>query len=108
MGPLEMPWDGEIIACTPEQRFVDVQHRGPFRTWWHEHGLEAVDLGDGTVGTRLTDRVLFRSPLGLIGRGITWAYVGPQLSGLFAYRDLALRRRFGDLTQPPTTPTQTA
>ena len=108
LGPVTVPWDGEIVACTPEERFVDIQHRGPFRTWWHEHGLEKMTLPDGTSGTRLTDRVLFRSPLGPIGRAATWAYVGPQLLSLFAYRDLTLRRRFGEAhsthTQRGTTP----
>ena len=100
---MTLPWDGEIIACTPEDRFIDVQNRGPFRTWWHEHGVEATILPDGTTGTRLTDRVLFRSPFGLIGRVATWAYVGPQLLGLFAYRNLALRRRFGEVRGGETT-----
>jgi len=106
LGPITLPWEGEIIACEQEQRFIDVQHRGPFRTWWHAHGFEATSLPDGSIGTRITDRVLFRSPLGLIGRAITWAYVGPQLLSLFAYRDLALRRRFGEFTEDhtPTAP----
>jgi len=108
LGPAKLAWDGEIIACEPGVRFVDIQHRGPFRTWWHEHGLEPVTLDDGRTGTRLTDRVLFRSPLGLIGRVVTWAYVGPQLLALFAFRDRALGRRFGLVTQPSSTGTYTS
>lgn len=33
------------------RRFVDVQERGPFKSWWHEHLFEDLD-----GATRMTDR----------------------------------------------------
>jgi ligand-binding SRPBCC domain-containing protein len=43
-------------------RFVDEQQRGPFRRWRHEHAFTAAG-----GGTRMTDAVEFRSPLGPAG-----------------------------------------
>jgi len=43
-------------------RFVDEQQRGPFRRWRHEHTFTAAD-----GGTRMSDAVEFRSPLGPAG-----------------------------------------
>ena len=44
-------------------RFVDVQLRGPFRRWWHEHTFAAAANGE----TVMTDVVQYQSPLGLLG-----------------------------------------
>lgn len=99
LGPVRLPWAGEVVAWEPPHRFVDVQHEGPYRCWWHEHRLEAVELPDGTAGTRLIDRVRFASPLGPIGRLATWVFVAPTMQRLFAFRTHALRARFG-VAQP--------
>lgn len=96
LGPLSMPWEGEVVAWEPGRRFVDIQRRGPFGSWWHEHAFEPVRLADGSVATRLLDRVLFASPLGPIGRVATALFVRRQLLDLFAFRNGALRLRFGD------------
>ena len=40
-------------------RFVDAQHRGPYRAWWHEHHFRAD--GDRTI---MEDRVYYAPPLG--------------------------------------------
>ncbi len=96
LGPVQLPWAGEVVAWEPGRRFVDIQRRGPFGAWWHEHAFEPITLVDGTQGTRLHDRVLFASPLGPIGRIATALFVRTQLLDLFAFRDGALRLRFGD------------
>ena len=45
------------------RRFVDEQQRGPFRFWWHEHRF-----AEREGWTEMTDFVVYRSPLGPIGR----------------------------------------
>ncbi len=97
LGPLRIPWEGEVAAWEPNERFVDIQRRGPFGCWWHEHRFTAITLPDGSHGTELSDRVLFKSPLGPLGTLATALFVRQQLLDLFAFRDHALRLRFGDI-----------
>jgi ligand-binding SRPBCC domain-containing protein len=52
----------EVTEYEYPRRFVDEQQRGPFRQWRHEHTFTAAD-----GGTRMTDAVEFRSPLGPAG-----------------------------------------
>ncbi len=108
LGPVTLPWEGEIVAWEPGRRFVDIQRKGPFGSWWHAHSFESVELGDGTSATRVHDHVYFASPLGPVGRLATSLFVRPQLMALFAYRDGALRLRFGDIPSTESTPTGAA
>jgi ligand-binding SRPBCC domain-containing protein len=103
MGPVTLPWEGEIVAWEPGRRFVDIQRKGPFGSWWHAHSFEPVELEDGTPATAVHDQVFFASPLGPIGRLATALFVRSQLMALFAFRNGALRLRFGDVA--PSTPT---
>lgn len=104
LGPLALPWEGEVVAWEPGHRFVDIQRRGPFGCWWHAHTFTAERHADGTDGTRLHDRVLFASPLGPLGSLATALFVRGQLLDMFAFRDRSLRRRFGDApADAPTT-----
>lgn len=52
-----------ITAVDPPTRFEDVQERGPFAWFRHEHRFEALP-GDGT---RMRDRWEHRSPFGPLG-----------------------------------------
>jgi len=51
-----------ISELDPPIRFVDCQHRGPFKEFVHEHTFVHVD-----GGTHVTDRVRFAAPLGPLG-----------------------------------------
>lgn len=62
-----------ISALERPTRFVDEQVRGPFAQWWHEHRFTPID--DTT--TEMVDVIVFRAPLGILGRiaeriGLTW------------------------------------
>jgi ligand-binding SRPBCC domain-containing protein len=59
VGPLRFDWTGEIVEHDAPSRFVDVQRKGPFRTYRHTH-LFAAEGG----GTRLTDVIEYELPLG--------------------------------------------
>ena len=62
-------WQSSIEVWEPPHRFVDVQTRGPYRRWRHEHVLEEVaggticrDVVDYAVlGGWLVDRFLVRN-----------------------------------------------
>jgi ligand-binding SRPBCC domain-containing protein len=75
-------WTSVIQAWEPPHRFVDVQLRGPFALWHHDHRFEATPDG----GTLMTDRV---------HHGVGW---GP--AGTLARRSFVRRERRRDLRPP--------
>ena len=84
-------WRAFVREYDPPVRFLDVQVRGPYARWEHRH----LFLVDGQ-GTRVEERVVYRLPLGPLGRLAHTVLVGRQLATLWAYR----RRRIGDVLGP--------
>ncbi len=81
VGPFGVTWDGTIAEYADQQFFRDVQNRGPFGAWSHTHSFMA-EAG----GTRVTDRVEYEPPLGVIGKLLDPVVVRPWLAFLFNYR----------------------
>lgn len=80
-------WRTEIAVWEPPRRFVDVQVRGPYRRWVHEHTFEPVD-----GGTLMTDIVNYR----VWGGGLIHAlFVRRDVQGIFKHRSHVLGQRFG-------------
>jgi uncharacterized protein (TIGR01777 family) len=77
------PWE-------PGRRFADLQEKGPYRFWWHEHTFQAD--GGRTV---MEDRVFYTPPLGLVGRLANRVFIGSTLTKIFQYRGDVIRLRFG-------------
>jgi len=75
-----------------EAMFVDAQHRGPYRAWWHEHRFH--QHGDRTV---MEDVVYYAPPLGVLGALANRFLVTGQLRRIFGYRDAMIRQRFGTI-----------
>ncbi len=75
-------WRSEITVWEPPRRFVDVQRRGPYRLWEHEH-LFLPQEG----GTLVQDRVRYAVPGGpLLEPLVDRLLVRPDLERIFAYR----------------------
>ena len=85
-----MLWRTRIEVWEPETRFVDVQLRGPYRLWRHEHRFSDVD-----GGTQMIDRVEYAMPLGPLGEIARAVYVRRMLEHIFDYRHEAVEREFG-------------
>lgn len=83
-------WLTEITAWEPGRRFVDVQRRGPYRLWEHEHRFEA----EGGA-TRMADTLRYLPPGGPLASGIDRLFVHGQVEEIFRYRAQAIRREFG-------------
>jgi ligand-binding SRPBCC domain-containing protein len=75
-------WRTRIDAFEPGVRFVDTQLRGPYRRWEHTHGFG--DAPDGA--TRVTDRVVYELPLGLLGDVAHAVLVRRALRRIFDFR----------------------
>lgn len=86
-----MRWRTEIEDWDPGQRFVDVQLRGPYRAWWHEHRFYPAADGQHTV---MEDTVLYALPAGPLGWLAHRLVVGPMLRRIFTYRAHAIGWRF--------------
>ena len=76
-----MTWKSRIEEWRPNERFVDVQLRGPYGKWHHTH-----EFADHDHGTLVRDRVCYRLPLGWLGDRIAGRYVASDLRRIFAYR----------------------
>jgi ligand-binding SRPBCC domain-containing protein len=90
---LPIAWRSEITAWEPPHLFVDVQRRGPFRHWAHEHLLEERD-----GGTALRDRVTYEPRGGAI---VDRLLVRRDLERIFAYRRGAILELLGPDSPAP-------
>ena len=86
---LWLTWISLIEVWEPETLFVDVQEKGPFASWRHEHFF---------FEGRLLDRVTYEVPLAMLGgRLADRALVRPEIKHMFEYRHgvtaVALRPR---------------
>ena len=71
-------WHTEITDWSPPHRFVDVQRRGPFALWEHEHTFEAT-IG----GTLMRDTVDYSIALARLSNRLV---VARDLRAIFEYR----------------------
>ena len=88
---LPLRWRTLIEEWREGERFVDRQVRGPYALWHHTHLFE--DLPEG--GTRITDRVRYRAPFGIIGRIAVSLYIQRDLERVFAFRRKMIGEWFG-------------
>ena len=88
---LPLRWRTFIREYDPPVRFLDVQIRGPLARWEHRH----IFLGEAG-GTSVEDRIVYRLPLGALGRLAHAVVVQRQFAALWAHR----RRKISELLAP--------
>lgn len=81
-GPVGFSWDLTHAASETQPGFVDLQERGPFRSWRHDHRF----LPDGNGGSILEDRVTWELPLGAAGRTLAGRKLQTEMDRLFTMR----------------------
>jgi len=74
------------VASEPPHYFEDRQVRGAFKSWRHQHFIEAHPQG-----TRLVDDIEFEPPFGFPGRMLAPLLILPRLRRIFAFRHEATR-----------------
>lgn len=84
-----MKWRTLIDEWRPEEKFVDLQLRGPYSLWRHTHTFEEVD-----GGTMVRDRVEYALPLGPLGSIAHAIFVRRQLRTIFDFRARTMREIF--------------
>jgi ligand-binding SRPBCC domain-containing protein len=85
-------WLTEITHVRDGVYFVDEQRVGPYRLWHHEHIFESVD-----GGVKMTDRVTYVLPFGLLGDIVHAVWVGKRLNDIFDFRQVKIKELFGSL-----------
>jgi ligand-binding SRPBCC domain-containing protein len=85
-------WVTEITHVEAPHRFVDEQRVGPYAIWHHEHFFTALDDGR----TEVRDLVHYVLPLGWLGNLAHPLLVAPQLEWIFAFREKAVAKHFGE------------
>jgi ligand-binding SRPBCC domain-containing protein len=80
-----VPWSmtSKVTEWSRPDRFMDEQAHGPFAAFRHEHLFESTEGG----GTRMTDRVTFRAPAGVLGRLAEQLILGRYLRKLIETRN---------------------
>ena len=79
-------WQTKITVWEPPHRFVDLQKRGPYRQWIHEHRF--IPLAGGT---RCLDSIQYAVPGGIL---IQRLLVKRDVEKIFAHRARRLRGLF--------------
>lgn len=80
----------EITTYEPNGCFADTQREGPFKHWVHTHRFEEVD-----GGTRVTDRIDYEPPGGLLGLVMTAGLIDRELRAMFDHRRKVLEELLG-------------
>jgi hypothetical protein len=88
---LPIKWVTIFESYDPPTGFTDVQAKGPYRLWRHEHSFE--DLGDRTL---MRDRVQYELPFGILGSIAHRLIVAGQLKRIFDYRARRIRKLFAE------------
>ncbi len=83
-------WRTLIAEYDPPHRFVDVQQKGPYRLWRHEHTFQEVE-----GGTLMRDRVEYQIGYGLLGEIARRMFVARQLRQIWDYREKRLAEILG-------------
>ncbi len=82
-----LSWRSEILEWEPPFRFVDVQRRGPYMLWIHEHRFEPHN-----GGTLVRDTVQYAAPGGPLVQKLL---IDRDLDSIFRYRRDRLEEHFG-------------
>ena len=83
-------WRTKIIDWSPPRQFIDLQVRGPYALWLHQHTFtETAD------GVECRDRVVYRLPVPVVGRVVHAAVVRRQLLDIFRFRRKVVGEHLG-------------
>ena len=83
---LSFKWRTLIAEWDAPNRFVDIQLKGPYKSWHHTHSFS-----DEKNGTRIQDEVRYELPLSPLG-DVAYPIVRLQLHRIFNYREKIIRQ----------------
>jgi ligand-binding SRPBCC domain-containing protein len=89
---IPLRWTSEIVEWEPPHRFVDLQLRGPYKLWRHEHRFGARD-----GGTLISDTINLSLPFGFLGQIAYKVKVQSDVQEIFSFREGKIRSIFGSV-----------
>ncbi len=90
---IPVKWKTSIIDWSPMRQFIDLQLKGPYTLWHHQHTFKEVE-----GGVECRDRVTYKMPFGPIGRLTHALMVKRQLLEVFRFRRTAIEKLVGRIT----------
>jgi ligand-binding SRPBCC domain-containing protein len=87
---IPLRWRTRIIDWSPPRQFIDLQLRGPYSLWHHQHRFAACE-----EGTICSDRVTYKVPVPGVGRIMNALVVRRQLTGIFEFRRRVIAQELG-------------
>lgn len=87
---IPLRWTSEIVEWEPPHSFIDLQLRGPYKLWRHEHRFKARE-----GGTLISDTISLTLPLGFLGQLAYRIKVRSDVQEIFAFRESKIRSLLG-------------
>jgi ligand-binding SRPBCC domain-containing protein len=78
----KQPWLSELKHIVPQSSFVDEQKIGPYKLWYHYHGIETCP-----EGVLFTDHVVYEVPFGIFGKLAHALFIRRTLDRIFRFRE---------------------
>jgi len=88
---VRVKWRTRIIDWAPPRQFIDLQTRGPYELWHHQHTFEPGERG----GVICHDRVIYKLPVPGVRRVVHALAVRRQLLEIFRYRRKVIAQHLG-------------
>lgn len=82
-------WKTEISSFVENKTFTDIQLKGPYAKWVHQH-----DFIPCKQGTLIRDEVVYKVPMGMIGKLFAGYFVKRDVQHIFKYRSKVLEKQF--------------
>ena len=87
---IPMYWMTEITHVEELKYFIDVQRKGPYGLWHHQHHFKEIE-----GGVEMIDIVHYKNQFGFIGEIANSLFVKHQLKKIFEYRFCKVEELFG-------------
>lgn len=82
-------WKTRISEVKKMESFTDVQEKGPYAVWIHQH-----DFVETPNGILMTDSIQYKMPLGILGELAHTIQVKQQLNSIFDFREKTVNQYF--------------
>lgn len=86
---IPLSWQTLIKEYEPYKKFSDMQKKGPFKIWDHEHKFSSIQ-----GGTLMEDTIYIKLPFGWLGSLFGFFFASRDISKIFAYREKKLKTIF--------------
>jgi hypothetical protein len=84
-------WRTLISRFKENEMFIDQQQKGPYKKWVHTHTFTEMN-----GGTLINDHVVYKLPLGSLGRTVAGKFVKNDVESIFSYRKEVIDKHFSN------------